>query len=159
MTTSKQKVFCVHRFAKKESSITVQRASRIKFGCQPPNDNNILRWYHRFETLVNLCKGKKSEPNNFIWQQNGALPHWHSSVRNWLNIIAHNQWTDRKEPPDKACITWPPRSPNLTPCDFYLWGLIKDYVYIPRLPADLPDLRYRMEVDVARISSDTLKKV
>ncbi|GFW69946.1 histone-lysine N-methyltransferase SETMAR [Trichonephila clavipes] len=45
-------------FAKTESAITVQRAFRIKFGCQPPNDNNILRWYHQFETTGCLCKGK-----------------------------------------------------------------------------------------------------
>lgn len=24
---------------------------------------------------------------------------------------------------------WPPRSPDLTPCDFYLWGVIRDLVY------------------------------
>ncbi|GFV54574.1 uncharacterized protein TNCV_955551 [Trichonephila clavipes] len=48
---------------------------------------------------------------------------------------------------------------DLKPCDFYLWGFIKDCVYVPRLPADLSDLRYRMEADVARISSDTLRKV
>ncbi|GFW91667.1 DUF4817 domain-containing protein [Trichonephila clavipes] len=60
MTTSKQKVFCVLRFAKTESAITVQRAFRIKFDCQSPNDNNILWWYHQFETTVCLCKDSKS---------------------------------------------------------------------------------------------------
>ncbi|GFX98398.1 uncharacterized protein TNCV_4001671 [Trichonephila clavipes] len=108
MVTSKQKAFCVLQFAKTESAITVQRAFRIKFGCQPPNDNNIL-----------------SEPNNFIWQQDGAPPHWHFSLRDWLNIPVPNQWIGLKEPPDKTCIAWPPRSPDLTPCDFYLWGLIE----------------------------------
>ncbi|GFX83516.1 hypothetical protein TNCV_324651 [Trichonephila clavipes] len=44
MATSKQKAFRVLQFAKTESAITVQRAFRIKFGCQPPNDNNILRF-------------------------------------------------------------------------------------------------------------------
>ena len=24
---------------------------------------------------------------------------------------------------------WPPRSPDLTPCDFFLWGFIKSKVY------------------------------
>ncbi|GFW01877.1 hypothetical protein TNCV_3028481 [Trichonephila clavipes] len=43
MATSKQKEFCVLQFAKTESAINLQRAFRIKFGCQPPNDNNILR--------------------------------------------------------------------------------------------------------------------
>ncbi|GFV30282.1 uncharacterized protein TNCV_97571 [Trichonephila clavipes] len=27
---------------------------------------------------------EESEPNNFIWQQDGTPPHWHLSV--WLNI-------------------------------------------------------------------------
>jgi hypothetical protein len=24
---------------------------------------------------------------------------------------------------------WPPRSPNMTSCDFYLWDMLKDRVY------------------------------
>ncbi|GFU88547.1 uncharacterized protein TNCV_4442241 [Trichonephila clavipes] len=139
IATSKQKAFCVLLFAKTESAITVQRAFHIKFGCQPSNDNNILRWFHQFETTGCLCKGKKSEPNNFIWQQNGAPPHWHLSVHDWSNITLPNQWIDRKEPPDKACIAWPLRSPDLTPSNFYLRELIKDCVYVPPLPADLSE--------------------
>ncbi|GFT66412.1 hypothetical protein TNCV_3208531 [Trichonephila clavipes] len=57
MTTSKQKVFCVLRFAKKESAITVQRAFRIN---KPPNDNNILRQYQQSETTGCFCKGKST---------------------------------------------------------------------------------------------------
>ncbi|GFV03393.1 DUF4817 domain-containing protein [Trichonephila clavipes] len=45
-------------FANTESTITVQWAFRIRFDCQPPNDNNILSWYHQFETTACLCKGK-----------------------------------------------------------------------------------------------------
>ncbi len=26
-------------------------------------------------------------------------------------------------------MAWPPRSPDLTPCDFSLWGIVKDCVY------------------------------
>ncbi|GFV75453.1 hypothetical protein TNCV_1482991 [Trichonephila clavipes] len=43
MATSKKKAFCVLQFLKTESAITVLRAFRIKFSCQPPIDNNILR--------------------------------------------------------------------------------------------------------------------
>ncbi|GFV58283.1 DDE_Tnp_1_7 domain-containing protein [Trichonephila clavipes] len=32
-------------------------------------------------------------------------------------------------------------------------------MYVPPLPADLSVLRYRMEADVAKISSDSLKKI
>ncbi|GFW41844.1 uncharacterized protein TNCV_5541 [Trichonephila clavipes] len=102
---------------------------------------------------------EEKEPNSFIWQQDGAPPHWHLSVHDLFHITVPIQWIGRKEPTDKACIAWPPRSPDLTPCDFYLWGLIKDCVYVSRLPADLSDLRYRMEAAVAKISSGTLKMV
>ncbi|GFV29148.1 DUF4817 domain-containing protein [Trichonephila clavipes] len=61
MMASKQKAFCVFRLTETEPDITVQRVLRINFGCQPQNDNNILRWYHQFETTVNLCKGKSTE--------------------------------------------------------------------------------------------------
>ncbi|GFW02095.1 uncharacterized protein TNCV_4854351 [Trichonephila clavipes] len=39
------------------------------------------------------------------------------------------------------------------------WGLIKDCVYVPSLPDDLPDFRQRIEAAVARITSGTLNKV
>ncbi|GFY26424.1 uncharacterized protein TNCV_26211 [Trichonephila clavipes] len=57
---------------------------------------------------------------------------------------------------DKACFAWPPHSPDLTPWDFYMQ---EGCVYVRPLPADLSELRHRMEADVARITSDTLNKV
>lgn len=33
-------------------------------------------------------------------------------------------WIERGGP-----IQWPPRSPNITPCDFLLWGFIKSFVH------------------------------
>ena len=35
---------------------------------------------------------------------------------------------------------WPPRSPDLNPCDFYLWGYLKSVVCNP-LPKALDDLK------------------
>ena len=31
----------------------------------------------------------------------------------------------------------PPLSPDATPCDFFLWGYVKDQVYVPPLPASI----------------------
>ncbi|GFX14681.1 DUF4817 domain-containing protein [Trichonephila clavipes] len=59
MATSKQKAFCILQFTKTESAITVQRVFRIKFGYQPLNDNNIIRWY-QFETTGYLYKWKST---------------------------------------------------------------------------------------------------
>ena len=46
-------------------------------------------------------------------------------------------------------VEWPPCSPDLTPCDFFLWGYLKSKVYRTP-PNDLDDLRarIRLEVDV-----------
>ena len=38
----------------------------------------------------------------------------------------------------------PPRSPDATPCDFFLWGYVKDQVYVPPLPASIPELKVRI---------------
>ncbi|PSN55888.1 hypothetical protein C0J52_00484 [Blattella germanica] len=39
------------------------------------------------------------------------------------------------------------RSPNLTPCDYFLWGYVKEAVYVPPLPITLDDLRNRITTD------------
>ena len=35
----------------------------------------------------------------------------------------------------------PPRSPDENPCDFFLWGYVKDQVYVRPLPASIPELK------------------
>ena len=37
-----------------------------------------------------------------------------------------------------------PRSPDATPCDFFLRGYVKDQVYVPPLPASIPELKVRI---------------
>jgi len=32
---------------------------------------------------------------------------------------------------DEALMRWPPRSPDLTPYDFCLWGFVKDTFFLP----------------------------
>jgi len=39
------------------------------------------------------------------------------------------------------CRAWPPRSPDATPRDFFLWVYVKDQVYVPPLPASIPELK------------------
>jgi len=54
---------------------------------------------------------------------------------------------------------WPPRSPDLTPCDFFLWEFVKDAVLVPPLPANLQDLRNRIAAAVAVVDRDMLTRV
>ena len=41
-------------------------------------------------------------------------------------------------------------SPDLTPCDFFLWGYIKDRVFVPPLPVSLNELKQRITTAVAK---------
>ena len=41
-------------------------------------------------------------------------------------------------------LPWPPRSYDLTPCHFILWGYVKDHVFVPPLRRDLAQLRGRV---------------
>jgi hypothetical protein len=70
-----------------------------------------------------------------IFQQDGAPPHWAKIVRNSLKDKFENRWIGRGGP-----IPWPPRSPDITPCDFFLWGFVKDVVYNTQV-TDLADLK------------------
>ena len=54
---------------------------------------------------------------------------------------------------------WPPRSLDLTPCDFFLWGFVKDTVFVPPVPANLQELRDRITTAVALIDRDMLTRV
>ena len=69
-------------------------------------------------------------------QQDGAPPHYLGEVREYLNTRFPGRWTGRAAP-----IAWPPRSPDLTPMDFFLWGFVKDRVFVPPLPANVAELR------------------
>ena len=55
---------------------------------------------------------------------------------------------------------WPTRSPDLTPPDFFLWGMLKARVY-EKNPPDLSALKSRIEREIAKVTraqlSDVLK--
>jgi len=58
-----------------------------------------------------------------------------------------------------ALHSWPPGSPDMTPCDFFLWGYVKERVYVPPLPADLHELTNGITAAVKSVTEDTLRRV
>jgi hypothetical protein len=73
-------------------------------------------------------------------QHDGSPIHYTRKVTQHLNNTYPNRWIGRG-----SLIHWPPRSPDLTPLDFCLWGWLKGEVYSTKVDtrADL----------VARINS------
>jgi hypothetical protein len=51
---------------------------------------------------------------------------------------------------------WPPKSPDLTSLDFFLWGLLKDRVYGNK-PHMLQDLKGNISAEIRNITEETLQ--
>jgi hypothetical protein len=74
----------------------------------------------------------------------GPPPHFYRHVREFLNQHLPQRWIGRGADDDQMLLAWPPSSPDATPCDFCLWGYLKDWVYVPPLPASIPELKLRI---------------
>jgi len=53
---------------------------------------------------------------------------------------------------------WPPRSPDLTPPDFFVWGYLKGRVYKNR-PQTLDELKSNITMEINLINVSVLHKV
>ncbi|KAJ4432395.1 hypothetical protein ANN_21014 [Periplaneta americana] len=68
----------------------------------------------------------------------GAPAHFSRTARRYVDRRFPDRWIGRGGP-----IAWPPRSPDLNPLDFYLWGHLKSLVYSSPV-SDLVSLRNRI---------------
>jgi hypothetical protein len=75
-------------------------------------------------------------------------------VREYLNTHFPGRWIGRVAP-----ISWPPRSPDLTPMDLFLWRFVKDRVFVPTFPANVVELRTRIIAAVAEMTPEMLHRV
>lgn len=74
------------------------------------------------ETLENYLLPFIEEYHTF--QHDGAPAHFSCVAREWLDAKLHGRWIGRR-----GFREWPPRSPDLTICDFWLWSHVKNQVF------------------------------
>uniref|UniRef100_A0A914PX16 DUF4817 domain-containing protein n=1 Tax=Panagrolaimus davidi TaxID=227884 RepID=A0A914PX16_9BILA len=74
-----------------------------------------------------------------LFQQDGAPAHFALDTRRLLNEVFPGRWIGRASPN----LNMPPRSCDLTPEDFFLWGYIKSKVYSVQI-RDLEHLKERI---------------
>ena len=55
----------------------------------------------------------------------------HLTVRVYLNDNLSKRWIGRASGEGNVMLKWPPRSSDLTPCDFFLWGYVKNLGLCP----------------------------
>jgi hypothetical protein len=54
---------------------------------------------------------------------------------------------------------WPPRSPDLTPCNFFFWWFMNDTVFVPSLSAIHQIFATVSPLHVALVDRDMLTRV
>ncbi len=91
-------------------------------------------------------------PKNMIFQQGGAPPLYSCEVLEYLNRKLSNLWMGRYGP-----VSWPARSPDLTPCKYFLCGSIKQVYQEPF--QNINKLRNKTRQAVATRTQDTSRKI
>jgi len=92
--------------------------------------------------------------SNIIFQQDSHPAHTSAVVRTILNHRFTNRWIDIHS----ELHEWPPRSPDLTPIDFFAWGFIRDEVY-KTLLTNHNNLIEKIQAVTRQITPVILKKV
>jgi hypothetical protein len=80
-------------------------------------------------TFPQLVEDVPLQTRAHMWfMHNGAPLHFNIADRTVLNDKYPERWVGRGEQ-----IAWPPRSPDLHPADFYLWGHLKSIAMLLQL--------------------------
>ena len=103
------------------------------------------------EMLENLFPNSVDRDEWF--QQDGATCHTATASLDFL----HARFGQRLIS-NKTDFNWPPRSPDLSPLDFYLWGNVKHKV-MQQSPSSLAELKERVKEVIAAIEEDELQRV
>ena len=85
-----------------------------------------------------------------LFQQDGATPHTTRAV-----LARPRQLFPGKLISKKGDVQWPPRSPDLSPLDVFLWGHLKATVYAHSLRS-LRQLRIRIRAAITSLTPSTL---
>lgn len=84
------------------------------------------------------------------FQQDGATAHTAEKSLNRLEQLFEDRVVSKG--------IWPPRSPDLSPCDYFLWGHVKDHVYRNN-PQSREELKNNIRDFIGNIPRDTLQSV
>ncbi|GFY20573.1 transposable element Tc3 transposase [Trichonephila clavipes] len=93
---------------------------------------------------VQTCMSKCLDKVELWFQQDGATCHTARATIDLLKDTFGDRLISRFGP-----VNWPPRSCDLTPLDYFLWGYVKSLVY-----ADKPQTLHHLEDNIRRVIGD-----
>lgn len=118
------------------------------------NGESYLRFIEEdLDQLLNAVLDEE-ERENMYFQQDGHPAHRTDAVIAALNRKFPNRWIGLRGPWE-----WPPRSPDLTLCDCFLWGYVKEKVYAEPRPQNAEQLKQKIRAVFATITPEMLSKV
>ncbi len=120
------------------------------FFTQTVNTERYVEMLRSF--LVPQLKRRRKLSRTFF-QQDGATCHTSRVTLEFLRKHFGDRLVSRSTE-----FQWPPRSPDLSVCDYFLWGYLKQRVYVNK-PRTLDQLRTNIETEIANISPAILQKV
>ena len=123
------------------------------------NGNTVTVTSDRYVAMLNefvfpQLQNLNIDVASVYFQQDGATAHTARDSMATLRTVFEGRLISRF-----GDIPWPPRSPDLTVCEFFLWGYVNDIVYRPPLPATLDDLQERITGAINSITVDILHRV
>ncbi|PSN32505.1 hypothetical protein C0J52_21944, partial [Blattella germanica] len=95
----------------------------------------------------------QDEGEGVIFQQDGAPPHYANIVREFLDTTFPQRWIGRG-----GFKIWPPRSPDITPLDFFFRRYVNQCVYSVRIN-DIGHLKERIRGAIHSVIPDVLLRV
>jgi hypothetical protein len=113
--------------------------------CQKRILSSILSILRPFFELLN-----EHDRRFTFFQQDSATPHTARVSMEELRQVFWDRIISRG--------LWPARSPDLNPCDFYLWGNLEQKVYKPN-PHTTEELKENIRNEVSAISPGELQRV
>ncbi|GFU68945.1 putative LOC100569746 [Trichonephila clavipes] len=115
--------------------------------------NGEYIWYRAMITNFFIAELNNHDVQELSFQQDGATCHTARATINLLKDTFYDRLISRFEP-----VNWPPRSCDLTPLDFFLWGYVKSLVYAVK-PQTLDHLEDNIRRVIADIRPQMLEKV
>jgi hypothetical protein len=76
-----------------------------------------------------------------------------------LSHVLAQRWIGHAANGDNNLLPWSPCLPDLTPCDSFLWGFVKDSIYVPPLPMPIQELHDWITHALQAITVDMLHQV
>jgi DDE superfamily endonuclease len=101
-----------------------------------PNGVKINAIRYQTDILDVMLPRLNEKDPNYIFQQDGAPAHTARSTVQYLEERCPGRFLEPN--------IWPPSSPDLNPCDYYLWSALEQKVYRGAQIKDVEDLKRRI---------------